>query len=175
MSSYGGTMPHFSINAPYGNIDLGPISRRHFIHVNASLMEISFCYRRIYFTKVITVKFCAWHDFCTVVVCVQFCNDMVPKDGVTRKPNICPPICIKMENRWWNGPLAQHWFGQWLVSCLAQAITRTTVDSTVVGILAFTWVMGDPQCSLLNKFVLGYTDLGFLFFSETLFWACRKI
>ena len=104
----------------------------------------------------------------------QFCNDMVPNDGVTRKLNIFPPICIKMENRSWNGPLAQHWFGQWLVSCLAQAITRTTVDSTVVGILAFTWVMGDPQCSLFNKFVLGYTDLGF-FFSKTLFQSCRKI
>ena len=119
-------------------------------------MEISFCYRRIFFTKGFTVKFRAWHDFGTVVVCVQFCNDMVPKDGVTRKPNICPPICINMENRWRNRPLAQHWFGKWLVSCLAQAITRTTVDSTVVGILAFTWVMGGwPTMFIIQQICFG--------------------
>ena len=87
MSTYGtttGTMSHCSIMAPYGDIDLWSIHGEQLIHVNASLMEISFCYRRIFFFfKVITVKFCAWHDNCTDVECVKFCSDMVPNDGVT--------------------------------------------------------------------------------------------
>ena len=93
--------------------------------------------------KVISVKFCAWHDSYTIVACVKFCSDMVPNDGVTQNPKNFPWIWITAENPSWNGPLVQHWFRQWLVSWWPQAIIWTTVDSSVVGILAFTGIMGE--------------------------------
>ena len=122
---------------------LGPFHGEQFIHVNESLMEISFRYRRIFFVKAINVKFGAWHDSYIVVACVKFCSDMVPNDGVTQNPKIFPWIWITTENPLWNGPLVQYWFRQWLVSWRPQANTWTTVGSSVVGIWAFTGIMGD--------------------------------
>ena len=127
-------------------------------------MEISFRYRRIFFMKVITVKFCAWHDSYTVVACVKFCCDMVPNDGVTQKPKLFPWIWITTENPSWNEPLIQHWFRQWLVSWRPQTITWTTVDSSVVGILVFTRIMGDHNV-LYSTYLFSVTHILSFYFS----------
>ena len=138
-------------------------------------MEISFCYRRTFFIKVITVKICAWPDSCSVVACVKFCSDMVPNDGVTRNPNIFPRIWITTENPSWNGPLVRHWFRQWLVSWRPQAITWTTVDSSVAGILAFTGVMGDHNVHYSTNLFSVTQGVEFSFFRKTLLQSCQKI
>ena len=110
-----------------------------------------------------SLKFCAWHDSYTVVACVKLCSDMIPTDGVTQKPKIFSWIWITAENPSWNGPLVQHWFRQWLVSWRPQAITWTNVDSSVVGILAFTGIMGDHNVHYSTNLFLVTQILSFYF------------
>ena len=147
-----GTMPHCSI---YNGTMWRYRSWAHFTANNSSmLMQVwwKFYSAIVGFSmKVITVKFCAGHDSCTVVACVKFCSDMVPNYGVTQKPQIFPGIWIAAENPPWNGPVVQHWFRQWLVSWLPQPITWRTVDYSVVGILAFTGVMGDHNVHIIQQ------------------------
>ena len=92
------------------------------------------------------------------------CSDMVPNDGVTQKPKIFPSIWIMTENPSWNGPLVQHWFRQWLVSWWPQAITWTTVDSSIVGILAFTGIMGDHNVHY-STHLFSVTQISSFYFS----------
>ena len=118
--------------------------------VTSSLVDISFCSRWIRIT-VNTMKFCIWHDNCTVMACAKFCRDMVPNNGVTVRP-IFHRIWITMENLSWNGPLVQHWLGQWLIFWRHQAISWTNVDSSVVRFFSIHWGHGWSQSTWFNEF-----------------------
>ena len=135
-------------------------------------MEIPYCYYRIFFMKVITVKCCARHDNCTVVssfVAIRY------------------PIMALHENK--KNPSNLNHDGKSSVKCVpgstlvqAMACFQTAPSNYLNncwllsgGDLGIHQGHGWPQCTLFKKYVFGNTDLEFLFFSKILLQSCWKI